>query len=167
MFLVNILMMRNDLPILTKYLVTVLHPVIMILVIVGTFYAAYFGMQVRRTRNAEADKRNEMVKARYNQKHFQVASALLSAWVLGSILGMAATYYLYNQLFVSPHLIGGFGIIAFAAVAGSLSPWLQRGKKWARTMHIILAVLLVGFSISQVVTGFDIVRIVLDEISQG
>lgn len=160
-------MMRNDLPILTKYLVAAVHPVIMILVIVGTFYAAYFGIQIRRSRNAEKETKKEMMKAKYNQKHFQIASTLLAAWVVGSILGMAATYYLYNKLFVSPHLIGGLGIIAIAAVAGSLAPWLQRGKKWARTLHVVLAVLLVGFSISQIVTGFDIVLIMLDEISRS
>ena len=160
-------MMRNDLPNLTKYLVAAIHPVIMILVIVGTFYAAYYGIQIRRSRNAEKEKRKEMLKAKYNQKHFQIASTLLAAWVVGSIVGMAATYYLYKQLFVSPHLIGGFGIITIAAVAGSLAPWLQRGKKWARTTHIILAVLLIGFSISQIVTGFDIVLTMLNEINGG
>ena len=160
-------MMRNDLPNLTKYLVAAIHPIIMILVIIGTFYAAYFGIQIRRSRHAEKEKRKEMMKAKHNQKHFQIASILLAAWVLGSILGIAATYYLYNQLFVSPHLVGGLGIIAIAAIAGSLAPWLQRGKKWARTTHTILAVLLVGFSISQIVTGFDIVLTMLDEISGG
>ena len=160
-------MIRNDLLIITKYLVAAIHPVIMILVIIGTFYAAYFGMQIRRTRNAQGGKRKEMIKTRYNQKHFQTASILLSAWILGSILGMTAIYYLYNQLFVSPHLIGGLGIIAIAAVASSLTPWLQRGKKWSRTVHIVLAVVLVGVSVSQVVTGFEIVLVMLNEISQG
>ncbi len=89
-------MMRNDLPILTKYLVAAVHPVIMILVIVGTFYAAYFGIQIRRSRNAEKETKKEMMKAKYNQKHFQIASTLLHLWISGSILGMAATYYLFG-----------------------------------------------------------------------
>lgn len=160
-------MMRNDISILMKYLIIFLHPVIMTLVTVATFYAAYFGVQVKRIRHAEEEKRKEMVKAKYNQKHFQVASILLFVWVWGSLLGMGATYYLYHKLFVSPHLIGGLAMMAIAAVAGSLAPWLQRKKEWARIVHIILAFFLVGFSISQVVTGFDIVLIVLDEITQG
>lgn len=160
-------MMRNDLSILIEYLVAAIHPVMMILVIIGTFYAAYFGIQIRRSRDVEKEKRKEMMKAKYNLKHFQIASILLATWVVGSILGMAATYYLYNQLFLSPHLIGGLGIIAIAAVAGALTPWLQRGKYWARTTHIILAVLLVGFSISQVVTGIEIVLVMIDEINRG
>ena len=159
--------MRNDLPLVIKSLVAVLHPVMMILVIIGTLYAAYFGIQVRRTRNADGEKRKDMVKAKYNQKHFQIASTLLFGWIIGSILGMAVTYYLYNKLFISPHLIGGLGTVAIAAVAASLVPWLQRAKKWARMIHIVLAFLLVGFSISQVVTGFDIVLIMLDEIAQS
>ena len=57
--------------------------------------------------------------------------------------------------------------MAISAVAAALVPWLQRGKKWARTIHIVLAFLLVGFSISQVVTGFEIVLIMLDEIAQS
>ena len=156
-----------NVPLVIKSLVAVLHPVMMILVIIGTFYAAYFGMQVRRTRNANGEKKKNLVKAKYNQKHFIVASTLLSGWIIGSILGMAATYYLYDKLFVSPHLIGGLAIVAIAAVAAALVPWLQRGKKWARTIHIVLAFLLVGFSISQVVTGFEIVLIMLDEIAQS
>lgn len=159
--------MRDDLPLVIKSLVAVLHPVIMILVIIGTFSAAYFGIQVRRTRNADGEKRKEMVKAKYNQKHFQVASILLSGWIIGSILGMAATYYLYDKLFVSPHLIGGLATVAIAVIAAALVPWLQRAEKWARTIHIILAFLLVGFSISQVVTGFEIVLIMLDEVAPG
>lgn len=160
-------MIRNDLPISIEYFVAAIHPVLMILAIVGTFSAAYFGIQIRRGRDLEKEKRKEMMKAKYNQKHFQIASILLAAWVVGSILGMAATYYLYNQLFVSPHLIGGLGVIAIASVAGSLTPWLQRGRRWARTTHIILAVLLVSLSVSQVVTGFDIVLIMLNEISRS
>lgn len=156
--------MRKDLPIPIESLIAFIHPVIMILAIVGTFYAAYFGVQIKRSRNVEKEKKKEMVKAKYNQKHFQIASILLLVWVLGSISGMAATYYLYKKLFVSPHLIGGLGIVATAAIAGSLAPWLQRGKEWAKTAHTILAVLLVGLSISQLVTGFDIVLIMLDEI---
>ena len=156
-----------NVPLVIKSLVAVLHPVMMILVIIGTFYAAYFGMQVRRTRNANGEKKKNLVKAKYNQKHFIVASTLLSGWIIGSILGMAATYYLYDKLFVSPHLISGLAIVAIAAVAAALVPWLQRGKTWARTIHIVLAFLLVGFSISQVVTGFEIVLIMLDEIAQS
>ena len=123
-------MIRNDLPILSKYLVATIHPVLIILVTLGTFYAAYFGIQIRCSRSVEKEKRKKMMKAKHNLKHFQIASVLLAAWVVGSVLGMAATYYLYNQLFFSPHLIGGLGIIAVAAVAGALTPWLQRGKNW-------------------------------------
>ena len=160
-------MMRNDLSISIEYIVAAIHPVLMIWVIVGTFYTAYFGIQIRRSRSVEKEKKKKMTKAKYNLKHFQIASLLLATWVVGSMIGMAATYYLYNQLFVSPHLIGGLGIIAIAAVAGSLTPWLQKGKQWARTTHIILVVLLVSLSVSQVVTGFDIVSIMLNEISRS
>ena len=131
--------MRNDLSIWLESLIAFLHPVIMSVVILGTFYAAYCGIQTRRTRSVEKEKKKEMVQAKYGKKHFQIASILLTVWVWGSLLGMAATYYLYSKLFLSPHLIGGLGIIAIAAIAGALVPWLQRGKKWARTLHITLA----------------------------
>ena len=156
--------MRTDLPILMEFFVAFAHPLIMIIALAGMIYAAYLGMQVRRTRNAQGEDRKEMVKARYNQKHFQLASILLSVWLLGSFLGMAATDYLYGKLFVSPHLIGGLGAICLAALAGSLVPFLQRGKTWARTTHIVLAVGLVILSLSQAVTGINIVRIMLSEI---
>ena len=156
--------MMRDLPILVKTVVAFAHPLIMIVAFAGTFYAAYLGMQIRRTRYAEREEKKEMVKARYNQKHFQLASVLLSVWVIGSLLGMAATDYLYEKLFLSPHLIGGLAAICLAALAGALAPFLQRGKVWARKTHIGLAVLLVILSVSQAITGVNIVRIMLSEI---
>ena len=55
----------------------------------------------------------------------QNLSELNNLVLLEIISGMAATYYLYDQLFISPHLLGGLGIVAIAAVAAALVPWLQ------------------------------------------
>ncbi|MCC3410704.1 MAG: DUF4079 domain-containing protein [Microcoleus sp. PH2017_29_MFU_D_A] len=149
-------MMRNDIPLLLKSFIAFLHPVIMTAVVTATFYAAYFGVQTRRTRTARSEEKKELVKKKFNLKHAQVASILLSMWVVGGVGGMAVTYYLYGQLFFSPHLIVGLSVICFAALAGSLSTFIYQGKSWARVPHIAFGVLIAILSIAQVVTGVSI-----------
>jgi hypothetical protein len=158
--------MNSETPVLIKSLVTFFHPVLMIVTLVLTFYGLYLGIQVRRTHSAEAVVRKEMIKAKYNQRHFQIGAILLVFWVVGSVIGMAATYALYSKLFFSPHLIGGLSSICLAAIAAAFVPSMLQGKNWARIAHITLAILVLYLSISQTVTGFEIVREMLGEIFQ-
>lgn len=116
-----------------------------------------------RTRHADVTLRKEMMRAKYNQRHFHIGSMLLMLWVVGSVIGMAATFVLYNQLFFSPHLIGGLSLMCSGAAAPALAPALQQGKKWARRAHISLAILILGLSISQTVPGFVIAKEMLGE----
>lgn len=148
--------MRNDIPLLLKSFVAFLHPATMTAVVVATFYAAYLGAQTRHARTAQGEERKEIVKKRFNLKHAQVASILLSTWVIGAVGGMTATDYLYGQLFLSPHLIVGLSVICLAAVASSLSTFILKGKGWARVPHLTLGILIAVLSIAQVVSGVDI-----------
>lgn len=149
-------MIRSDIPFLLKSFVAFLHPAIMTAVVVATFYAAYLGIQTRHARTAQGEERKELVKQKFNLKHAQVASILLSIWVIGAVGGMAATDYLYGQLFLSSHLIVGLSIICLAALAGSLSTFILKGKEGARVPHLTLGILIAVLSIVQVVSGVDI-----------
>jgi len=135
-----------------------LHPIIMWVILALSIYALYLGIQVQRTRYADGDIKKELIKGRYNVKHYQMGSVLLGLMVVGAIGGMAVTYINNGKLFVGPHLLAGLGMTALIAVSASLSPFMQKGQNWARFTHIALNVVLLGLFGWQAVTGVEIVQ---------
>lgn len=146
---------------LGKSFISFFHPVLMSITLVGTFYALYLGIQTRRTRDAPSEIKKQMVKGKYSLKHFYAGSGLLVFWVIGSLIGLATTYVLYERLFFSPHLIGGLSIMGLASIAAALVPLMRDGKQWSRTAHIVLVVAIIIISISQMVTGLEIIQDIL------
>ncbi len=141
-----------------------LHPVIMWLLLVLTGYAFFLGMKVRRTRFAQGDEKKELIKGKFNVKHYQVGSLLLALMVVGSIAGMAVTYINNGKLFVGPHLLAGLGMTGLIAVSAALSPLMQKGQDWARYTHIFLNVAILGLFGWQAVTGMDIVQRIISKL---
>lgn len=135
-----------------------LHPLIMWVILALSIYALYLGIQVQRTRYADGDIKKELIKGRYNVKHYQIGSVLLGLMVVGAIGGMAVTYINNGKLFVGPHLVAGLGMTALIAMSASLSPFMQKGQNWARFTHIALNVVLLGLFGWQAVTGVEIVQ---------
>jgi flagellar biosynthesis protein FlhB len=148
---------------LLKAVISFTHPVLMLGALIATFYALYLGLLARQTRSADAETRKQMIKQKYNQRHFQLGALLLAVWVIGAVAGMGATYLLYGKLFVSPHLLIGLSTICFASLAATLVPLMQQGKEWARLLHIALATLVVGCFLAQTVTGLQVVQKMIDE----
>jgi MFS family permease len=138
------------------------HPIIMWLLLAGTLYALYLGMQARKTRLADADTRKELIKGKFGIRHHQVGAILLAFMVLGTIGGMAATYINNGKLFVGPHLLVGLGMTGLIATSAALVPFMQKGNETARLTHISLNVLLVGLFGWQALTGMQIVQRILD-----
>lgn len=147
-----------------KSLIAFSHPVLMLGILAGAFYALYLGVQVRRSRTADKEVRKELIQGKYNQRHYQLASILLVLWVIGGIGGMGATYTLFHKLFVSPHLIGGLASVAIVAIAAGLAPLLQKGKEWARISHITVTTTLIGLLLAQTFTGLQIVQKLLKDL---
>ena len=135
-----------------------LHPVLMWGLFALTLYALYLGVQIRRTRAAEGDLKKELIKGRFNVKHYQIGSVVLALMVVGSIAGMVVTYINNGKLFVGSHLLAGLSMTALIAVSASLSPFMQKGQDWARYTHIALNVVIVGLFSWQAVTGVQIVQ---------
>lgn len=146
-----------------KAIVSFAHPVLMLGALFATLYALYLGILVRRTRSVDAETRKQMIKEKYNQRHFQLGALLLAVWIIGTVGGMTATYLLYHKLFVSPHLIVGLSTICFAALAAMFVPFMQQGKEWARLVHITFTTLVVGCFLAQTVTGLQIVQKMIGE----
>lgn len=134
------------------------HPTIMWALLAIALYSLYLGIQVQRTRYADSNLKKELIKGRYNVRHYQMGSVLLALMVVGSIGGMAVTYINNGKLFVGPHLLAGLGMTGLIALSAALSPFMQKGHNWARFSHIALNVVLLGLFGWQAVTGVQIVQ---------
>ncbi|MHC0065023.1 DUF4079 domain-containing protein [Nostoc sp. UIC 10890] len=144
-----------------KYWLNFFHPVLMWALLVLSIYAAYLGLQLQRTRNAQGEEKKELIKGRYNVRHYQIGSILLALMVAGAIGGMAVTYINNGKLFVQPHLLAGLGMTGLIAFSAALSPYMQKGANWARATHILINFTLLGLFAWQAVTGVQIVQRIL------
>lgn len=156
-------MMTSQLPFIWQILIAAVHPVMMLIAFSLTFFALYWGIQVRRTRNASGEEKKKLIKGKYNQQHFQLGSILLAVWIVGSLIGMGATYLLYSQLFLSPHLFGGLFVMILGSIAAAAAPFMQQGKIWARTVHLCAVTLVFLLLLPQTVTGMEIIVVMVEE----
>lgn len=146
-----------------KYWLNFIHPVLMWALLVLSIYAAYLGLQVQRTRNAQGEQKKELIKGKYNVKHYQIGSILLGLMVAGAIGAMAVTYINNGKLFVGSHLLAGLGMTSIIAFSASLSPFMQKGANWARMTHILLNFALLGLFTWQAITGVQVVQRLLTQ----
>ena len=63
--------------------------------------------------------KKELLKGRYNVKHYQIGSVLLALMILGALGGMGVTYINNGKLFFGPHLLAGLGMTGMIAVSAS------------------------------------------------
>jgi cytochrome bd-type quinol oxidase subunit 2 len=150
--------MPFEIPVSVKTYSQFFHPVMMWMLLALTSYALYLGIQWRRTRTAEGEQKKELLKGKFNVKHYQVGSVVLALMVVGSIGGMAVTYINNGKLFVGPHLIAGLSMTGLIAISAGLSPFMQKGQDWARYTHILINVAIMGLFGWQAVSGMDIVQ---------
>ncbi|MBN3923436.1 DUF4079 domain-containing protein [Nostoc sp. NMS4] len=153
--------MSPELSTSVKYWLSFFHPVLMWALLVLSIYAAYLGLKVQSTRNAQGEEKKELIKGRYNVRHYQIGSILLALMVAGAIGGMAVTYINNGKLFVQPHLLAGLGMTSLIAFSAALSPYMQKGANWARATHILINFTLLGLFAWQAVTGVQIVQRIL------
>ncbi len=135
-----------------------IHPTLMWILLAISIYALYLGIQVQRTRYADKELKKELIKGRFNVRHYQAGSWLLALMVIGTLIGMGVTYINNGKLFVGPHLLAGLGMTGLIATSAALSPLMQKGQNWARFTHIALGVILLGLFGWQAVTGVEIVQ---------
>ncbi|MDX1977825.1 MAG: DUF4079 domain-containing protein [Pseudanabaenaceae cyanobacterium bins.68] len=150
-----------------KPIYTFFHPALMLATLGLAFYAAYLGFKFRLSRKAEGAKKKEMMAAKYNLQHFQVASIFLVVMIFGTIGGMAVTYINNGKLFVGAHLLAGLGLAGLTALSASLSPLMQQGREWARVTHISLNFSIIGIFLWQTLTGFEIVQRILAQMAKA
>ncbi|BFM40671.1 DUF4079 domain-containing protein [Synechocystis sp. LKSZ1] len=140
------------------------HPLLMWALLGLSIYAMVLGFQSRKIRSADAETRKELIKKDVKTKHYLVGSALLALMVLGTVGGMAVTYWNNGKLFVGPHLLVGLGMTTLIAVSAALSPLMQKGNELARITHITLNITLIGLFGWQAVTGVEIVQRIISKL---
>lgn len=140
-----------------------IHPILMWILFALSLYALYLGVLVRRTRSAEGEAKKELIKGKFNIKHYQVGSLLLAVMVIATLIGMGVTYINNGKLFVGPHLLVGLGMTGLIATSAALSPLMQKGQNWARYSHICLNVVLLVLFGWQAITGIDIMQRIISK----
>lgn len=139
------------------------HPLLMWVLLALSIYALYLGIKVRRTRSAEGEARKELIKGKYNIKHYQVGSILFASMVLGTLGALGVTYINNGKLFVGPHLLVGLTMTGLISISAALSPYMQKGQDWARYTHIVLNIGLLGLFGWQAVSGMEIVQRIISK----
>ncbi len=160
--------MDIQLPQTVETILPFFHPALMFGTLGLAIYILYLGMQVRRIRSATGETKKELVKGKFAQRHFSMASVFLVLIILGTLGGMAVTYISNGKLFVGAHLLAGLGMSGLVAMSAGLAPLMKDGQKvWARNLHIVLNVVVVGILGWQAVTGLQIVQRILDQMLQA
>lgn len=138
------------------------HPAAMWVLFGVALYALYLGVQVRRTRLADGDRKKELVKGRFAVRHHQIGSILLALLVLGAIGGITVTYLNNGKVVISPHLFAGLGIVGLISTSAALVPFMQK-HDWVRSVHVMLNLILLGLFGWQAVTGVQIVQKIVSQ----
>jgi MFS family permease len=139
------------------------HPPLMWVLLGMCIYAMYLGVQIRRTRSATPEVRKELIKGKYNDRHHQIGAIILALMVLGSIGAITVTYINNGKLFVGPHLLAGLGMTVLIAISASLTPYMQKGKEWARYGHIGINVTIMGLFGWQALSGLEILQRIISK----
>ena len=80
-----------------------------------------------------------------NVSQLYAASLILGLGTSFAIEGPVNTFLRAGKLFPGPHLYAGAGVVVAWAMAAAMAPHMAKGKDWARTAHISLNVLALGF----------------------
>lgn len=141
-----------------SFLSQFIHPLLMLGLFGYLLYTAYLGSQVRRTRNAEGEAKKELVQGKYATRHYQSGAIVLAVMVTGAFGGLVSTYLGGGEIPAIAHLFVGLGMTALVAISAALVPLMQRGRNWARQIHIASNIVLLLLFVWQTFTGLQIVQ---------
>ena len=133
------------------------HPGMMWLLFFTSVYTGYLGFQSRQLRSLPPAEKKEIAKKKPGETHYKISAALFATMTIFTFGGMANTYTRTGKLFPGPHLYAGLGLVALMAVMVSVTPYMQRGKDWARNAHFAMGIGAVSMFAWQAKTGMDIV----------
>ena len=140
-----------------------IHPTVMWLLLAIAIYISYLGIKIRQGRTATGEVKKEIIRGRYNIKHYQIASLLLAFLTINAFLAMAVTYINTGKIFFGSHLIAGLVIVNLIVISASLSPFMQRGSIWARNIHFALGMSILILFGWQAFTGTQVVQNIISK----
>jgi hypothetical protein len=114
------------------------HPLLMWVLLGLMLYSGYLGYKASLIRKVSAEERKAMVPLHYGQRHAQFGAVILGLTLLGAAGGMAATFLKNGKLILGPHLFVGLAVAVLVIATASLGPSLQKGKDWARGLHVAI-----------------------------
>jgi hypothetical protein len=134
------------------------HPVLMWGLLGLMLYSGYLGLKASQIRKVGPDERKAMLPLHFGQRHAQLGLVILGLTLLGAAGGMGATFLKNGKLILGPHLFVGLAVATLVIATASLGPSLQKGKDWARGLHVALngtVLVLFGW---QAISGVAIVQ---------
>jgi hypothetical protein len=134
------------------------HPMLMWVLLGLMLYSGYLGYKASLIRKVSAEERKALVPLRYGQRHAQLGAVILGLTLLGAAGGLAATFVKNGKLILGPHLFVGMAVAGLVITTACLGPSLQKGKDWARGLHLAIngaVLLLFGW---QAISGIAIVQ---------
>ena len=134
------------------------HPLLMWVLLGLMLYSGYLGFKASLIRKVSAEERKAIVPLHYGQRHAQLGAVIVGLTLLGAAGGLAATFLKNGKLIIGPHLFVGLAVAVLVIATASLGPSLQKGKDWARGLHVAInggVLLLFGW---QAFTGIAIVQ---------
>ncbi|MCT4363310.1 MULTISPECIES: DUF4079 domain-containing protein [unclassified Synechococcus] len=99
-------------------------------------YSGYLGYMASLIRKLSAEERKAMIPLQYGQRHAQLGTVILGVTLLGAAAGMAVTFLKNGKLIIGPHLFVGLGVAVLVIATAFLGSSLQKGKNWARVLHV-------------------------------
>ena len=134
------------------------HPVLMWGLLGLMLYSGYLGFKASLIRKASPDDRKAMLLEHYGTRHARLGPVILAVTLLGAVGGMGVTFLKHGKLLIGPHLFVGLGVAALVIITASLGPSLQKGKDWARTLHVTTNGLVLTLFGWQAISGVAIVK---------
>jgi len=108
--------------------------------------------------------RSEIADGNFRDKHYSMGTILLAVGIPMALEGPVNTYMRAGKLFPGPHVYAGVGVGALWAIAAACVPEMQKGKEWARNLHIgCNAVTFALFAGYQIPTGLEIAAKVIEK----
>lgn len=114
------------------------HPVLMWGLLGLMLYSGYLGLKASQIRKVGPEERKAMLPLHYGQRHGRLGVVILGLTLLGAAGGMGATFLKNGKLILGPHLFVGLAVAVLVVATAALGPSLQKGKDWARGLHIAL-----------------------------
>ena len=140
------------------YIIHFIHPILMLLLLGLSCYSMFLGLKVMQTRMADIEIRKQLIKERFDIRHFQIGRLILALMVLGSLVGIVVHSLSDDELIISHHLPVGISMIFLVFLSVAIIPLIQQGNLFARRAHVTLNIIMMALFLWQVASGMQLVN---------